>query len=225
MYSTQGTFEFTVETAPGFIPDGTDALQIAQDNLEGAMYLLERIKGPGITGRITDLETGEPLVATIKILDYDNETISPRTSDSIYGRYTRLLLPGTYNFEFSRDGYFTETISDFIIGDQNITWLDVQLTPDTATQQEEIIAKDQVVKIFPNPVKSNTEIRYQISDIRHLKLSVFDTYGRLVETLVDEVQQPGEYIIRWNAEGLASGIYFYRLTNGETTFTGKMVKH
>jgi hypothetical protein len=223
MYLTQGTFEFTVETAPSFIPNGSQAITIAHDNINGAMYLFERINGPGITGHITDVFTGEPLEAEIKVLNYDNETITPRISDSMYGRYTRLLQPATYSFEFSKDGYYTETISDLSVGDQSITWLDVQLTPDPTQQQEDVFLTDHAVKIIPNPVNSTAEIRYQKSDINNVKLTVYDAYGRLIETLVDEVQQPGEYVLRWNAENLPSGIYIYRLTASDEVASGKIV--
>jgi murein tripeptide amidase MpaA len=223
MYFTKGTFEFTVETAPGFIPDGADALQIAQDNIEGAMYLLEKINGPGITGRITDLETGEPLVATIKILDYDNETITPRTSDSTYGRYTRLLLPATYAIEVSKPGYISQTIPDIVVGPGGNIVVDVILEPlgfgVTSLQEEQ-----GKVVVYPNPVNTLAEFRYQISDIRNVNLSIFDAYGRLVETLVDGIQQPGEYTVSWNAENLPSGIYIYRLMVGDEVVSGKIIK-
>jgi hypothetical protein len=80
------------------------------------------------------------------------------------------------------------------------------------------------INVFPNPVYSSSELRYQISDTRRAKLLIYDTYGRLCETLVDEVQQPGEYTVSWNAENLPSGIYIYRLVAGDEVVSGKIIK-
>jgi photosystem II stability/assembly factor-like uncharacterized protein len=83
---------------------------------------------------------------------------------------------------------------------------------------------EQRLKIYPNPVSRTADIRYSISDIRYSNLSIFDAYGRLVETLVDGVQQPGEYTVSWNAENLPSGIYVFRLMAGDEVVSGKIIK-
>jgi hypothetical protein len=72
----------------------------------------------------------------------------------------------------------------------------------------------------PNPFHSSAVIRYQIpstnpesSISHHVSLNIYDLAGRLVETLVDEVQNPGLYQIPISSNQLpSSGVYFYRLT-------------
>ena len=54
-------------------------------------------------------------------------------------------------------------------------------------------------------------------------LKVYDMLGKEVATLVNETKQPGRYEARWNAAGLASGIYFYRITAGEFMETKKLL--
>ncbi|GIW91299.1 MAG: hypothetical protein KatS3mg109_1731 [Pirellulaceae bacterium] len=44
-----------------------------------------------------------------------------------------------------------------------------------------------------------------------MTLKVYDVLGREVVTLVNEVKQPGRYEVTFDASGLASGVYFYRL--------------
>jgi hypothetical protein len=46
---------------------------------------------------------------------------------------------------------------------------------------------------------------------------VLDVLGREVATLVKEPRRPGTYIVRWNAAGLPSGVYFYRLQSGSAS--------
>ena len=100
MYVVAGSLEYTVETAPEFVPPGPDGIQIAQDNIYGALYIFDRVFGPGLTGHITNSTTGKPLIATVKILEIFNPVLTPRTSEALYGRYYRLLQPGTYSIEF-----------------------------------------------------------------------------------------------------------------------------
>jgi hypothetical protein len=82
----------------------------------------------------------------------------------------------------------------------------------------------------PNPFHSSAVIRYQIpstnpesSISHHVSLNIYDLTGRLVETLVDEVQNPGLYQIPISSNQLpGSGIYFYQLQSGDFTDTKKL---
>ena len=52
---------------------------------------------------------------------------------------------------------------------------------------------------------------------------MFDVLGREVAALMNEVKQPGEYNVVWDASKMPSGVYFYRLTAGSFSQTGKAV--
>ncbi len=67
---------------------------------------------------------------------------------------------------------------------------------------------------YPNPFNPATDIRYRISETRFVVLRVYDLLGREIATLVNEPKPPGDYVVRWNAEGISSGVYFYRLLAG-----------
>jgi hypothetical protein len=75
----------------------------------------------------------------------------------------------------------------------------------------------------PNPFNPTTEIRFQIPEVSHVTLNVFDLLGREIATLVDEVKQPALYAVLWKANGAASGVYFYRMTAGAFVETRKLV--
>lgn len=64
---------------------------------------------------------------------------------------------------------------------------------------------------YPNPFNPSTMIRYDLAASAHVNITVFDVLGRVVTTLVDEVQSASRYSVNWNATGLSSGIYFYRI--------------
>jgi photosystem II stability/assembly factor-like uncharacterized protein len=76
---------------------------------------------------------------------------------------------------------------------------------------------------YPNPFNPNSDIRYQISEFRMVKLAVYDLLGREVAVLVNETKSPGAYQVRFDGTGLPSGVYFYRLEAGRYVETRKML--
>lgn len=103
-------------------------------------------------------------------------------------------------------------------------------TPDTTTTgvnqgslMEEIPSSFFLSQNYPNPFNPTTAIMYQISEVSHVSLKVYDLLGREVTTLVNERQMPGRYEINFNASKLSSGVYFYRLEAGNFISTKKLV--
>jgi hypothetical protein len=84
-------------------------------------------------------------------------------------------------------------------------------------------AEFSLAQNFPNPFNPTTLVRYQLPVVSEIRLSIFDLLGREVDVPVHGVQPPGTYEVRWNAAGMASGVYFYRLTAGDFVQTRKMV--
>ena len=76
---------------------------------------------------------------------------------------------------------------------------------------------------YPNPFNPVTTFRFALEKPSWATLEIYDALGRLVKTLVDEEMDEGEYTITFNARGLASGVYFYRMRAAEFEKTRKMV--
>jgi hypothetical protein len=76
---------------------------------------------------------------------------------------------------------------------------------------------------YPNPFNPSTHIRFSVRGSGFVSLKVYDLLGREVRTLVSENLQPGSYEVTFDASGLASGIYYYRLTAGEFTQSKRMM--
>lgn len=65
---------------------------------------------------------------------------------------------------------------------------------------------------YPNPFNPTTMIRFAVKERSHITLVVFNVLGQAVSTLVNEELSAGEYETRFSPSGLASGLYFYRIT-------------
>jgi len=76
---------------------------------------------------------------------------------------------------------------------------------------------------YPNPFNQKTEIRYALPRDCEVRLDVYSILGQRVATLVNGKQTAGYKSVRWDASGLPSGIYFYRLKAGDFVQTRKMV--
>ncbi len=76
---------------------------------------------------------------------------------------------------------------------------------------------------YPNPFNPSTSIGFAIPERNRVSLKIFDILGQQVADLVNEDRAPGSYVVRWNAHGLASGTYFYRLQAGSYTEMKKLL--
>ena len=76
---------------------------------------------------------------------------------------------------------------------------------------------------YPNPFNPSTVIRFEVTKASHVRLVIYSITGEEVATLVDGNKTPGIYETTWNASGMASGAYLYRLTAGGLTETKRMI--
>jgi hypothetical protein len=89
----------------------------------------------------------------------------------------------------------------------------------------------------PNPFNPTTTIGYAVgvvsgqspaprgsagSAVSSVRLAVYDLLGREVAVLVDEEKEPGNYTVQFDARGLASGVYLYRIEAGSFVETRRM---
>lgn len=76
---------------------------------------------------------------------------------------------------------------------------------------------------FPNPFNPETTIQYFIPVSTHVKLNVYDGFGKEVVTLIDKKQLSGSHEIKFDGRKLSSGYYFYKLTAGDFVQTKEML--
>jgi len=81
----------------------------------------------------------------------------------------------------------------------------------------------QLLPNHPNPFNPNTTIRYVLPSEMRVTIVVHDVSGRVVARLLDDVRPAGAHQITWNADGMASGVYFAHLRARNTDVSRKMV--
>lgn len=101
--------------------------------------------------------------------------------------------------------------------DEVVTVADNPTLVETATTIDDgapLPAEFSLDASYPNPFNETTIIRYVLPEAAHVQLEVFDALGRLVAVLEDRNQAAGRYATPFDAGGLTSGLYVYRIVAG-----------
>jgi hypothetical protein len=93
----------------------------------------------------------------------------------------------------------------------------------TIITSQEQPAEFKLYANYPNPFNPVTNIRFNLPQTSHAKLTIYDVLGNEVATLSNEVLKVGSYLVSWNASYHPSGVYFYKLITDEYVDTKKMV--
>ena len=96
-------------------------------------------------------------------------------------------------------------------------------TPTDAENLREAPVNYALEQNYPNPFNPSTKIRYSIAKTSKVILRIFDSLGREIRTLVNEIKSPGNYTIEFNARNLPSGIYFYQIKTNNFLETKKFI--
>jgi photosystem II stability/assembly factor-like uncharacterized protein len=77
--------------------------------------------------------------------------------------------------------------------------------------------------IFPNPASGIADCRFSMADSRRIILKIFDVSGREMAKVFEGMKPAGEHSIHIDVSGFDPGIYFYRISSGDQSMTGKLV--
>jgi hypothetical protein len=64
---------------------------------------------------------------------------------------------------------------------------------------------------YPNPFNPTTNIAYHISSRGNVRLSIYNILGQEIGVLVDEMKDAGDYLVKFDATNLSTGVYIYRI--------------
>ncbi|MBU0473430.1 MAG: T9SS type A sorting domain-containing protein [Bacteroidetes bacterium] len=128
--------------------------------------------------------------------------------------YLSFPIEAVYN-DFERTRLISELLEPHIIRPS--------VEEDNLTPNEFVLHQN-----YPNPFNPTTTIKYSIPEelalnATHVKLIVYDILGREVATIVNQVQQAGNYEVVFDASKLSSGTYLYRILSGKFSDSKKMI--
>lgn len=223
MYQSAGVFEYLIETATSFLPDYTTAQTVANQNLNGAITLFNRcINGPGIQGVIYDSE-GNPISARVEILQYKNDDLGARVSDSTFGRFRRFTTNGTFSIDVSAPGHKTKRITGISV---NNAWVTVDVYLEAGSDEPVVVPN--TISAFPNPFSRSVTIECEYTGFESAQVKIFNAKGKMVFA-ADGVYSNGVHLsYMWNGTDdkgrrLPSGMYYCSMTVGSKEYVKKIV--
>ncbi len=87
-----------------------------------------------------------------------------------------------------------------------------------------VVHEFKLLQNYPNPFNPTTTIEYSIAEKSNVSLSIFNSVGQQVSNIIDAKKHlPGDYKVSWNANNLASGVYFYRIMAGKYVQVKKLI--
>ncbi|MFN0157527.1 MAG: SBBP repeat-containing protein [Bacteroidota bacterium] len=98
-----------------------------------------------------------------------------------------------------------------------------EVVSDVVGENDNMPLTDGLSSNYPNPFNPKTNIGFRISRSGHVSLKVFDMLGREVAQLVNRELEPGNHTVSWNANAMASGVYFYTLSTNGVIETRRMM--
>ena len=173
--------------------------------------------------------------------DLDQEYKCNYTFDNVaFGTYEAIAVSWanpdrTYNYTCNQStigAYGGSSANYFMTTDPIITsTTNFELTEINAASGNEFIdviynvlpMEYKLDKIYPNPFNPVTNIHYSLPVGSEVSIIVYDLQGREVISLFEDMQDPGEHSIIWNAGKESSGIYFIRMRSGHYTEMKKVI--
>ena len=162
---------------------------------------------------VFDIENTASLFGTVT---RDGDQLTLNTS---YALQDTLVLEGglvTAVMDVSGNLVGTGPIVEPIQSNTATVTITVDPLSNTSTE-EEVPFTYALAQNYPNPFNPSTSIAFSMPSTEHVSLKVYDTLGREVQTLIDGIMSSGQHEVRFEANGLPSGLYVYRMESGSFT--------
>ncbi len=204
--------------ADPFFPSGKVILSDMQTGLHVVRYTGD--KRGIVKGLVYDERTLTGLEGVR--LEFPDLSITRWTDEG--GNYIFGYAPGTYRVRLERTGFGSVDTTITVIEGQTTS---VDFAPSVLTSSEQagstIPSDFHLGQNYPNPFNPSTVIPYEVSERSHIRISVYNILGKEMAVLHNGVKDPGTYTVFYDATGLPSGVYFYRMSVGTLVQTRRML--
>ncbi len=221
-YGELNIFAYVVETCTSFYPGENELNHAIQGNIQGAMYLQERVDGPGIRGTVR--VNGQPAEATITIIGLDDPpNNTPRHSHPTVGDYYRILAPGTYDIRYEVPGWDPYIAEDVVVPSNTHVTIDVDFGTSGTLEQ----AGARELRLYPTTLTAAQTLHLVLPEgIAARRLLLLDASGRLVAdgtALLGGGRREIAWPLRTVLDGAPSGIYLLRLETASASISRRLL--
>jgi hypothetical protein len=190
--------------------------------------------------RSVDLTTGNTALLggvyykEIVVFSFPGDVITPWITIDPYTDIVPAEGTSTLHVNINTVDYEIGEILNAVIrieSDPDIGTVDIPVTilvDNVGTGQDPVVKETKLIGNFPNPILNTTTFSFSLKERSHVKLSLYNVKGQLVDVLVNtELDPDPDHKVDWdgtaNGKRLANGIYFYKLETNSKTFLKKMI--
>jgi hypothetical protein len=168
------------------------------------------------------LEQDPGLILTKLATIVSNDSAGTPTNDNVWTQHKfnlsswsgqKVYVAFRYHMNISVDGLWCN-IDDMFIGNRG----PIGIEP----INNNVPVSYDMKQNYPNPFNPVTNIEFDLPKSGNVRMSVFNAIGEEVKVLVDEFKAAGSYRVDFDASGMPSGTYFYRIISGDFVMTKKM---
>lgn len=229
-FSEEGSFEKTRGDAYELQPLSSEYVTISAVKTDNLLYTISHFPIPNqefeIPVSINITEAGN---YTITSSDF-NMSLNENLYFNDLSEGVSILIDENFNYDFSsnqlakveKDIYGCAVNSG--IQKAVASGLSGRFVISTSPLETAVELPDEIALMqnYPNPFNPSTVIEYNLPEQSEVSLAIYDMLGRRIATLVNETQAAGRYQVSWDANGVSSGSYLYRLEAGGKTITRQM---
>ncbi|MDR3503121.1 MAG: T9SS type A sorting domain-containing protein [Legionella sp.] len=182
----------------------------------------------------TDNETSWTVVDT-NLTNYNIHALAVSNANIFAGTYGSIFLSTNNGISWTsvNTGLTDKNVTSLIVSGTNIfagtlegsVWRRPLSEMVTSVERFsfDLPAQFNLFQNYPNPFNPSTVISYSLPSASNVKLIVYNTLGQAVKVLENGFKNAGNYSVNFNASGLPSGIYFYKIEEGQFSQIKKMI--
>lgn len=193
------------------LPESVGDMGIGKNNLDGGPPYID-------TMQVWVCVDQDPAAVVMKL-----QTIRSLDSNNVFTRYAFDLSAFNGQTVCIAFRYFMNTTADGLLCYIDNVFVGNHSTIGIQQIGTEVPNNFELKQNYPNPFNPVTNIEFSIVEAGYVNLVIFNALGQEVSTLVNQDMKAGSYKYDFNASGLPSGTYYYRLTSGDFTQTNKMI--
>lgn len=226
--------------------NGDDAKYYSNLNFAGIEFVSETIDGTDLTHLHMDILTPNPVEASsnlkVKLVDFGADGAwsggddveheltfnTENTADFESNKWIQLDIPLDDFENMTTRAHLAQLLFVNGSGFGEFYVDNVYFYGETYTSTEDDHALDLPTEVeldqnYPNPFNPSTNIQFRLPETSEVTLTIYNSLGQKLKTLVSSQLSAGSHTFLWNASNASSGVYFYQLKTGKKSITHKMI--